>query len=103
MVADILFLHVSLHMVAEHFDLKYQEDLTGLEVKWIKHERFCAEEKKISDRFPKQEYNDLCCICSLALYVFHLSSKNTCVCSSRTTKVFDNVIFGNRACARNQQ
>jgi len=66
MVADILFLHVSLHMVAEHFDLKYQEDLTGLEVKWIKHERFC-------------------------------------VCSSRTTKVFDNVIFGNRACARNQQ
>lgn len=33
-------------MVAEHFDLKYREDLTELEVKWIKQELFCAEEEK---------------------------------------------------------
>jgi hypothetical protein len=30
-------------MVAEHFDLKYREDLTELEVK---QELFCAQEEK---------------------------------------------------------
>jgi len=64
-------------MVAEHFDLKYREDLTELEVKWIKTGTIlCRRRKKILNGFLKQEYNDLCCIYSLALHVFHLSSKN---------------------------